>query len=257
MYQALNTVGFSKTIKEFDYEDLERLLFYFEDEKKLAPGTIWNYKKLVKKFMRWLYNDESPRWVKDLKLAKFDSPVQPFDLLTQTEFEKLMAACRHPRDKAIIAVLADLGMRIGALMSCRIKNVECSQHGAIIYISRTSRSKKSTPAKGIPITWSTGFLNQWLAVHPLREDLEAPLWVTLDKNMDPMGYLGVRKKLTTIGKNAGIKKPVNPHSFRHLAITNWILDGLNEQEIKYRAGWSIVNVNVSKISFAVDNAAAS
>jgi len=26
--------------------------------------------------------------------------------------------------------------------------------------------------------------------------------------------------------------------FRHLAITSWIFDGLSEQEIKHRAGWS-------------------
>ncbi len=38
-----------------------------------------------------------------------------------------------------------------------------------------------------------------------------------------------------------VGRGVNPHSFRLKAITNWILDGLNEQEVKHRAGWSYVN----------------
>jgi integrase len=238
MYATLKEIGYDKLLMEFDHEDLERLLFYVEDVKKLSPGSLWNYKKLVKKLLRWLHNDEPPKWVRDLKLKKEDSPVQPSDLLTQVEFDTLLEACGHPRDKAIIAVLADSGMRIGALASCRIKNAEFNQYGAIIYISKTSKSKKSTPAKGIPITWSTGYLNQWLAVHPLKDDPEAPLWVTKDKNQEPLSYKSIRKNIADIGKKAGIRKKVNPHSFRHLAITHWILDGYNEQEIKHRAGWS-------------------
>jgi integrase len=238
MYQTIKTIGYDKPLEEFDHEDLERLLFYVEDVKKLSPGSLWNYKKLVKKLMRWMHNDEPPKWVRDLKLNKEDSPVQPSDLLTQKEFDRLLDTCGHPRDKALIAVLADSGMRVGALASCRIKNVEFNQYAAIIYISKTSKSKKTTPAKGIPITWSTGILNQWLAVHPLKDNPEAPLWVTRDKNMEPMSYKTIRKTIATIGEKAGIKKRVNPHSFRHLAITHWILDGYNEQEIKHRAGWS-------------------
>jgi integrase len=169
------------------------------------------------------------------------------DLLTQKEFDTLMDACRHPRDKAIVAVLADSGMRVGALASCRIKNVEFNQYGAVIYLSKTGRANKTTAAKGIPITWSTGYLNQWLAIHPLKDDPEAPLWVTRDKNAEPLGYKSMRKNIADIGAKAGIKKKVNPHSFRHLAITHWILDGYNEQEIKHRAGWSKGSSQMFKI----------
>ena len=63
-------------------------------------------------------------------------------------------------------------MIVGALASCRIKNVEFNQYGAIIYISKTSRSKKTAAPKGIPITWSTGYLNQWLFVPSYAERAE-------------------------------------------------------------------------------------
>ncbi|MBN1134152.1 MAG: site-specific integrase [Methanosarcinaceae archaeon] len=247
MLSYLLDIGINKDINDLDQMDFEKLVMYLEDEKGLSPGGIRNYKKLIKKFMRWYYDDEPPKWVKNLKLKSLATPVQPQDLLTQEEFDKLVESCRHPRDKSFIAVLADSGMRIGALASCRIKNVHFNQYGAIIYISSTSRSKKSTAAKGIPITWSTGYLNQWLAVHPLKDDPEAPLWVTRDKNMDPLSYKSARIMIKNIGLKAGIKKRVNPHSFRHLAITHWILDGYNEQEIKHRAGWSKGSTQMFKI----------
>jgi hypothetical protein len=48
-------------------------------------------------------------------------------------------------------------------------------------------------------------------------------------------------------ERAGIKKRVNLHGLRHLAITNWILDGYSEQEIKHRAGWSKGSTQMFKI----------
>jgi hypothetical protein len=73
------------------------------------------------------------------------------------------------------------------------------------------------------------------------------LWVTRDKNKEPLSYKTARILIKNIGLKAGIKKRVNPHSFRHLAITHWILDGYNEQEIKHRAGWSKGSTQMFKV----------
>jgi integrase/recombinase XerD len=35
-----------------------------------------------------------------------------------------------------------------------------------------------------------------------------------------------------------MKGHVHPHTLRHYAVTCWILDGLREQDINYRAGWT-------------------
>lgn len=234
----LRSYNIEKPLTDITQDDFDLLMMRLEDEHGMRPGTIRTYKKMIKKFFRVLGDGEQPKWVQKLKLKSIETPVQPHDLLTKEELDKMMDACKHPRDKAMIAVLADSGMRIGALASCRIKHAEFNQYGAILYISQTSKSKKTTAAKGIPLTWSTGFLNQWIAVHPLKNEPDAPLWVTLDNNIQAMSYKGIRVNFKNIAKRASIKKPVNPHSFRHLAVTNWILDGLNEQEIKHRAGWS-------------------
>ncbi len=246
MVEQLQELGFNETLDKLDQNTFDRLLIFLEDERKLSPGTIRNYKKLIKKFFRWSTSGNSPKWVMDLKLKTIESPVQPSDILNKDEFTRLLEGCRHPRDKAIIAVLADGGMRVGALASCRVKNVEFNQYGAMIYLSKTGVNK-TAPAKGLPLTWSAGYLNQWLAVHPFHEDPEALLWVTLDKNKESLSYIIIRKMIKTTAERVGIKKNVYPHLLRHTAITNWILDGLNEQEIKHRVGWSRGSTKMFKI----------
>jgi len=247
MTARLQECDYFNNLDEMVQDDFDNLLFYLEDVRGISKGEVRNYKKAIKKLYRWRYEDDIPKWVTTLKLENIESTVQPSDLLTQDEVDKILAACRHPRNKAFIAVMLDSGMRVGALGSTRIKNVEFNQYGAIIYISKTSRSKKTTAPKGIPITWSTGYLNQWLSVHPMQNDPEAPLWTTINEPYQPLSYKTIRVTIQNIARDAGIKKRVNPHSFRHKAITSWILDGLNEQEVKHRAGWSKGSMQMLKI----------
>jgi len=247
MTSRLHDNGFTKNLDELEEEDFDELLLYLEDIIGLSASEIRNYKKVTRKLFRWIGDGELPKWVSKLKLETIESTVQPSDLLSQDELDRILANCRHPRNKALIAVLLDSGMRVGALGSTRVKNVEFNQYGAIIYISKTSRSKKTTAPKGIPITWSTGYLNQWLSVHPLQGDPEAPLWTTINEPYQALSYKTIRVTIQNIARDAGVKKRVNPHSFRHKAITTWILDGLNEQEVKHRAGWSKGSMQMLKI----------
>ena len=247
MIERLQEIKYTKDLDELDQNDFDKLIMHLEDVKKLSAGEVRNYKKVTKKFFGYLSEGDAPKWVRLIKLNSIETPVQPSDLPTQKEIDKILAACTNPRDRALVAVLTDSGMRIGALASCRIKNVESTQFGCMIYISKTSRSKKTAAPKGLPLTWSSGYLQQWIAVHPLREYAEAPLWITLDKNQEPLSYKTVRMTLKNIVKRAGVKRRIHTHLFRHKAITNWILDGFNEQTINHRAGWSKGSTQMFKI----------
>lgn len=249
MIQRLQDIGYMDDLDNLDQDSFDDMMFFLEDTRGISQGERRNYKKVTKKFFRTLCDDEDdiPKWVRKLKLGTVTSPIQPGDLPDKHEIEKLLSACSNARDRAFIAVSVDGGMRVGALASCRIKNVESGQYGVTLYISKTSRSRKTTPAKGIPLTWSSGYLQQWLAVHPMREDPEAPLWITLDKNHEPLSYKTIRVTIQRIAKKAGVERRIHPHLFRHVAITDWILDGLNEQEIKHRAGWSRGSIQLFKI----------
>lgn len=213
------------------YIMVERL----EIRKKDTSG----YARVVKKFFRWLTEDNQPKWVKNIRIARHETPVQPADLLTRDEIGKLLDACKHPRDKAFIAVLLDSCMRVGALGTLRVKNVQFNHTCAVLYMSTTSRNKKTTAPKPFPITWSTGYLNAWLDVHPAKNNPEAPLWAAIKgDDAEAMTYSGLVHALNRVVERSGLKKKVHYHLFKHQKVTEMILNGYSDREIRFQAGWS-------------------
>lgn len=240
-------IGIIKPLYEIDLFDYDRLLEFLETEMGYKTGTINQCKKSIRSFMKWKYGDGVPSWVlNEVKMVHAPTPVQPQDLPTREEFTEFLEAAPHPRDKAIIAVCADGGIRIGALLACCTNSVTETPHGVVLYLSKTG-ANKTTPAKGVPLTWSAGYLQQWLAIHPLRNDPNAPLWTTLRRIRQPntgtlqyeaLSYEGACYVFKQVEKKLDKSKHVHPHTLRHYAVTCWILDGLREQDINYRAGWT-------------------
>jgi hypothetical protein len=140
----------------------------------------------------------------------------------------------------MISIALDSSLRIGALGTLKIKSIAQNKSGAVLYISPTSKNIKSTQPKPIPITWSVGYLNKWLDVHPLKDNPDTPLWVNLHGKTrnQLMSYKIIRQSLCNVAETAGIKKRVFFHLFRHQKITDMILNGFSEQQIKYQAGWA-------------------
>jgi hypothetical protein len=98
----------------------------------------------------------------------------------------------------LIAALADFGILVGALASYRIKHVEFNRQGATIYLSKTRKANKTTPAKGTPLLLSTDHLiNGWLYVlyTSFHGDPEAPLWIILAMDRTLMFYQSVLRNL--------------------------------------------------------------
>jgi integrase/recombinase XerD len=227
---------FKKDLEAITEGDYDRLIDHLE-----AKGKVdYNYRKVTKKFFRWLKEDEDiPVWVRKITLPHEESPVQPGDLRTKGELDKLLNACTHPRDKALVAVAIDSMMRIGALGTLRVKSPIFNYNGAVLYMSSTSQNLKTTTPRPIPLTWSTGFLNQWLSIHPCKDDPEAPLWPNL-KGKDKykaMSYNTLRKTLLSIKERAGLKGRIFFHLFRHQKVTDMLLNGFPVQQIEYQAGW--------------------
>jgi len=232
---------FQKPLTEVTESEFDGFIEYLESRGH-TRGYVGNYQKAYRKFCGVLM-DEVPGWVRDMKIWRTDHKLQPHEILTQEEITRMIHAAGNSRDRALVAVLADSGMRVGALGSLRIQNVELGERYGVLYISNTSLAKKTTGARGIPITWSVGYLGKWLQIHPQRDDGEAPLWVGLTRSpvsrkYEALSHTRIARILGEIGEKAGVKKRVNPHSFRHAAVTSWILTGLNEQEVKHRAGWA-------------------
>lgn len=239
--EHLKALGIDKPVSTLTPDDFDALIFFLEDEKESPTGTINQFKKTFKKFSKHYYGEDNlPLWISKIRQKKTQNRIQPADIPTREEFTHFLESAKHPRDKAMIAVMADGGLRIGALLSCKISSVDQTKHGMMLYLSREG-TNKTTSAKGIPLTWSSGYLGQWLAIHPLKYNPNAPLWTTLrtyDGHVEVLTYDGAYQMFAVTERLAGLNKHIHPHLMRHYAVTNWILDGLREADINHRAGWT-------------------
>jgi integrase len=157
----------------------------------------------------------------------------PEDLLSEAEVLKLIAAAKDLRDKAIIALLFDTGMRIGELSSLRIKDIEIGDT-----ISHVMANGK-TGMRRIPITFSVPYLSQYLNVMPNAKPSDN-LWKTIgrwENTQKTVSSDGIRQMLKRLARNTGIDKRIYPHLFRR-SRASYYANKLTEQQLKAYFGWT-------------------
>lgn len=199
-------------------------------EKPLAESTKITRKMHFKDLLKYLKEDELNSMIK-IKASKTNNKL-PEDLLTHDDIEVLIKASNHPRHKAMVASVYEAGSRAKEILSCKLKHVEFDDEGFVHILF----PKGKTGARKILLVYAASYLRQWIDVHPLKDDPEAPLWVTLDKNLKPLKYMGFYSILTGLAEKAGIKKKTNPHSFRHARATH-LAHHMTEQQMKVYLGW--------------------
>jgi len=81
-------------------------------------------------------------------------------------------------------------------------------------------------------------LAEWLNHHPVRDNPDSPLWTSFDEvgSKRRLEYGALRKMLSSTARRCGIKKRVNPHSFRHARASN-LANVLTEAQMKEYLGW--------------------
>ncbi|MCK4637012.1 MAG: tyrosine-type recombinase/integrase [Methanomicrobia archaeon] len=204
-----------------------------KDDKSLKSYSEWtkkDYKVALKKFFRFLDKEEL---VKDIKTTMKNSRKKlPEEILTKSEIKRMIETADHPRDKAIIAVLYEGGLRIGELASLKMKNVEFDDYGAVIKV------KGKTGERRVRIISSASLLAKWIETHPERNNKNASLWINLATNYKNRGisYRGISEKLKTIAKGADVDKTITPHLFRHSRATH-LATVLTEAEMNEYFGW--------------------
>ena len=247
---------FNKATKE----DLKDIVMAIDSIENYSPWTKHSYKVIMKKFYRWLaYGDEYrtkldyPSKISWLRcgIKRKDQPkIKASDILTEEEVKRLMDAAEHPRDLAFISMLYELGARIGEMGGLLIKELTRDKHGYLIDLR--GKTGHRTPR----IVTSDPYVTQWLSMHPLKDDPDAPLWVVLgkrDKHRRP-GYGTFHKIVRRLVEKAGIKKRVYHHLFRHTRVTHLLVNKqINEAQAKVYFGWVPNSTMLSEYSHLISN----
>ncbi len=165
--------------------------------------------------------------IRFIKSKKIKDKLTREDLPTDEEVQRILAVCADSsRDKAMFAVHAEAGTRIGELLGMKIKDFTLDKNGGIIKVDGKTGVRPIRIVKSIP------YLTRWLNDHPYKDDHNSPLWVYV-RNSDsfgkPMNYYGFNAILQKRVRQAGITKRISSHLFRHKEITD-LASKLTESE---------------------------
>jgi integrase len=240
MFARLLSADFDKATKG----DLKELAHNIDANQAWSSATKHTHRAILKKFYKWIaFGDEYRTvreyppiisWLRPRMNAKDQPRVKASDILTEREIDELIKAAEHPRDKAFISMLYELGARIGEIGSLRIRDVSKDQHSFIVDLS--GKTGHRTPR----IVMSDPYLSAWLNIHPLKTDPNAPLWVMLgDRNKhQKMAYGAFRALIRRLKRKARLEKRIYPHLFRHTRVTHLLRNKqINESQAKVYFGW--------------------
>ncbi|MEM4973184.1 MAG: site-specific integrase [Candidatus Hadarchaeales archaeon] len=226
---AVLSLGFDgKPYEELGEADLAA---WVSTLSRLRPESQASYKRRVKAFLRWVHGlgprDESPPFLKVLRSrSQRDLPKQ---VLTEEEAARLVAACESLRNRALVHVLYESGGRASEVLGLKIGDVEFDELGAVIVV------KGKTGSRRIRLIESVPDLQRWLAVHPDKNNPDAPLWP--GRNGGPISVEFLNTIVKRAAARAGITKRVHPHALRHARATH-MAKFLSEYQLRAYFGWT-------------------
>jgi integrase len=213
------------------YEDVTEDDFndYLDTIDNLKNSSLKLHKIVIRAFIRTI-NPELAGCIKTKNTQH--SSITPDQLLTDEEIDCLIHHAPTARDKALLACLTDSGARIGELLSTTISDAKFDEYGCLLWLR-----EGKTGARPARLIFASSYLRQWLEIHPRKEDPDAPIFCSFRAPYNLISRSGLYQQIAIIGKAAGIKKRINPHSFRHARATDLAKKLKSEQKLKAVLGW--------------------
>ncbi|MDG6918997.1 MAG: tyrosine-type recombinase/integrase [Nitrososphaerota archaeon] len=218
-----------KPFDEVTKDDLRAYVTRVNENPEYAVATKLDYRIMIKKFFRWLHNQEFVEWIRS---GRFRTTVGPEDILSEAELNMMRETAGNPRDRALVETLYESAFRPQEFLSLRKDSVSFDEYGASIHIE-----KGKTGPRRVRVVNAAPLLAAWIETHPVKKR-DAPLWVDVraQRRYAGMKELGLIKAVDRIAKRARVEKDVYPYVFRHTRLTN-LANHLTEAQLCEFAGW--------------------
>jgi integrase/recombinase XerD len=209
-------------------------------EKPLAKSSAASYLRAVRHFVRW---SEEQEFTTGLKVRQVKVPKRVLDTLTRPEINQLEAAADTERDRLIIRVLADCGLRLGELLA--LKPEDILEQRPRWYLRVEGRSygggAKGDRGRLVPIRPELARrLRKYATQGRHGDDFSGRIFVTLRRRrsgqFEPLDARGAQVMLKAAADRAGITKRLHPHALRHAFVTNSLRAGVNPLLVAQMAG---------------------
>jgi len=202
---------------------------------RLSRHSVHAYARAVRTFLLWCQrNGEAVAAAPQLPRL----PRKVLDVLTWEEIEAIERAAPSERDKLIVRVLADGGLRATEVCSLRLEDLIRRGRSTFLRVRGKGARERLVPV--VPTLFRR--LERYVSHYRPADICDDHLFVSLYK-----GHSGEHEMMTRSGvlqlvrgatRRAGIKKRVYTHLFRHSFFTNGLRGGMNSLVLAQVGGHS-------------------
>jgi integrase len=202
--------------------------------RPLSKASVHSYVRPVRQLLTWAEgHGESvsgrPQLPKQPKREK--------EVLGRAEIDHLEDTARTERDKLIIRVFGDCGLRLAELTHLRPGDIRRSGNRTYVHVHGKGERERL-----VPMLPDLARRLERLSRGRMEEASEGTIFLSSRLGRrgvcEPLTESGVYQMVGVLGKTARAGKPVHPHLLRHSWITEMLRKGMNPIQLAAIAGCS-------------------
>jgi integrase/recombinase XerD len=213
------------------------------EQKEYRASTQEKFRQVLKLFYKTVYGQgescpDAVKWL-STKLAKEKAGTHTetdlSEYLDETEVKRVIEAAPTVQKRAFLSALYETGARPEEFLRLTNKDIAFNTNGIVVMLRG-----KTGERRGMIIAFSKIF-QEWLAMHPLREDNEYPIWISEATNCknQPLGLRGAEKIIEKAMSKAGLRnKHARLYIMRHSRAT-FLAPRMQEAQLCLIFGWVI------------------
>jgi site-specific recombinase XerD len=166
--------------------------------------------------------------------------------LKQGELKALLEAPRRMRDRLIIKLLYETGMRVGELVALSIGDVDLEVGEISI-----QQAKRHEEGRKVPIvnSWTKAMLRDYVGTRKVRKD---PLFVSNKRG--PLSRRQIERLISNYASMVGIDKDkCHPHVLRHTHAVHALKSGIDLRTLQQNLGHSSIEVTAIYLTMDIDD----
>jgi integrase/recombinase XerD len=222
---------------KLEIKHIQEFICYLNEEKHVCETTQSRYLSGIRSFYKYLIYKEvikcSPlEWIETPSMIRKLPLVLSFDEILQIENSFDLSKPEHFRDKAIIETLYSCGLRVSELVNLKLSNLNFVDK--IILVRGKGDKQRIVPIGSYAVRLIDLYVKGpriHLKIKKGHED-----YVFLNRRGRQLTRVYIFTMIKQAVENAGIKKVISPHTFRHSFATHLLEGGADLRAIQMMLG---------------------